>query len=780
MLGGKNDYMMKIVKFILIVSSLISCSSSGARGSKVIDDFDDIAVRLSKVIIETPTDSTINFIIERMSDDGSYTDLDYSSTVSTKWPAQYHMYRLFTLASAFANPLCKYYEEADIAVFIIKGLESWVKLSPQSNNWWYSTILVPQKIGGILILLKVKGVAISEDLNKQMLNIMANAAQNLNDYSDANKADVALHWIYRGCLEHDESTFTAGVNCIYDLLEIGETGFQKDGAFFHDGPQLFIGGYCTTAIMGIMNTAVALSGTQYALPMNKIEALRKYFLDIFPSCVRGGVLNYDAVGRAISEEDYLKVNVDLTMDYYDKMIIVDPDQASSYVETKSSIIENRYKKSSHHHFYRGDYTVHNRPNYNFHVRMHSLRTYKCEESKTENIKGYFLCEGNTGIVQTGQEYYNIMPSWDWNFLPGTTTPILGEIPTPKDRWGTYGTSDFSGGVSDSIYGVSVYKQYDEWAGINTGANKGYFFFDDEIVCLGANVISDSPVVTTLDQCRGKANFSIIKDNEEVFHEYNLGDKVVGDISCVVHNNIGYYIPIREVPVSCELLSKTGNWKYINTNQKDSLFNERVFLLQIGGGTIETTPKSYAYTIVPGMNTTNMLKYINKQNIEIIENSERIQAVRNKAINVWECIFYSPSSFSHDGLCIAADKPCTLIYKYSEDGTPILHLADPSQKGEPISITIIDNHKGKQFVANSDKDNDLFKNGGTIVPELKEQTNGILSSKWNSLQTPLAIYDLNGRMLTTINDNMSIKGLMLGNGVYILKNKGKNGRKVVVK
>ena len=770
---------MKLIRSLILAICFTSCSMSDVKAYTTSEEFDDIAERLSKVIIETPNDSVISDIMAKTREDGTFEDLDYASTVSTKWPAQYHMYRLFSLASAFANPLCKYYEEADIAAFIIKGLASWVKLSPQSNNWWYSTILVPQKIGGILILLKVKGVVINEDQNKQLLSIMANAAQNINDFSDANKADVALHWIYRGCLERDESTFTTGVNCIYDLLEIGETGFQKDGAFFHDGPQLFIGGYCTTAIIGIMNTAVALSGTRYALPMDKIEALRKYFLDIFPSCVRGGVLNYDAVGRAITEEDYLKINVDLTIDFYDKMIIVDPDQTSSYVETKLSIIEKRYKKISHHHFYCGDYTVHNRANYNFHVRMHSLRTYKCEESKTENLKGYFLCEGNTGIVQTGQEYYNIMPFWDWNFLPGTTTPILEEIPTPKDRWGTYGTSDFSGGVSDSIYGVSVYKYFDEWDGINTGANKGFFFFDDEIVCLGTNIISDSPTVTTIDQCRGKANFSILKNNEEIFHEYNLGDKVVGDISCVVHNNIGYYIPMREVPVSCELFPQKGNWKYINTNQKDSLLNERVFLLQIGGS-IETPLKSYAYTIVPGMNTTNMLKYIKKQNIEIIENSEKIQAVKNKAINVWECIFYSSSSFSHDGLYIAADKPCTLIYKYREDGTPILHLADPSQQGESISITIIDNHKGKQFVANSDKDNDLFVKGGTIVPELKEQTDAILSSKRNSSQAPLTIYGMNGKVLTTINDNMSLKGLMLKNGVYILKNKGEKGRKVVVK
>ena len=56
-------------------------------------------------------------------------------------------------------------------------------------------------------------------------------------------------------------------------------------------------------------------------------------------------------------------------------------------------------------------------------------------------------------------------------------------------WQTRGTSTFAGGVSDSIYGVSAYAYMDNYAGVNTGAKKAWFFFDNEVVCLGSGINS---------------------------------------------------------------------------------------------------------------------------------------------------------------------------------------------------------------------------------------------------------------------------------------------------
>ena len=63
--------------------------------------------------------------------------------------------------------------------------------------------------------------------------------------------------------------------------------------------------------------------------------------------------------------------------------------------------------ASHTHYFRGDYSLHVRPQYNFDVRLASTRTKKCEYGNKENLKTYFMSDGCTNITQTGDEYFNI-------------------------------------------------------------------------------------------------------------------------------------------------------------------------------------------------------------------------------------------------------------------------------------------------------------------------------------------------------------------------------------
>ena len=48
-----------------------------------------------------------------------------------------------------------------------------------------------------------------------------------------------------------------------------------------------------------------------------------------------------------------------------------------------------------------------------------------------------------------------------------------------------------GGVSDSIYGATAYAYMDTNPEVNTGAKKSWYFFDNEVVCLGAGIQSTS-------------------------------------------------------------------------------------------------------------------------------------------------------------------------------------------------------------------------------------------------------------------------------------------------
>ena len=103
----------------------------------------------------------------------------------------------------------------------------------------------------------------------------------------------------------------------------------------------------------------------------------------------------------------------------------------------------------------------------------------------EVITGYYLGDGATYLYQSGKEYKNIFPYWNWKKIPGTTT-LQDDEPLPELTASGYRIpSDFVGGVSDGSDGIAVL----DYNRLGVDAKKSWFIFNDQIVCLGAGVHS---------------------------------------------------------------------------------------------------------------------------------------------------------------------------------------------------------------------------------------------------------------------------------------------------
>src|SRR5690606_5006128 len=89
-----------------------------------------------------------------------------------------------------------------------------------------------------------------------------------------------------------------------------------------------------------------------------------------------------------------------------------------------------------------------------------------------------------------------------------TTSVDNENDLPLEKfWGHPGDNAYAGGVSDQRYGATAYQlTYD-----GVSAKKAWFFFDDEVVCLGTDIRSetDKNITTTLNQAwlQGKVSTS---------------------------------------------------------------------------------------------------------------------------------------------------------------------------------------------------------------------------------------------------------------------------------
>lgn len=621
--------------------------------------------------------------------DGSFTDVDYASIQRTNWPPLIHIERLYDFVFAYTDQQNKFYGDTELFAKIIKGLRYWHERNPWCHNWWYNQIAEPQKLGVLLIQMRIGRERIPAELEAMLLERIKKDGGHPAKWTGANRTDIALHWIYRACLSEDEADLQIALENVYNpIVYTTKEGFQYDNSYFQHGQQLYIGGYGDEILKGITQVALYTEGTNYAIPRDKLALLSKFMRETYYSTIRGNHMLFDVLGRGVSRPGI--TDKSYTALFAKRMLELDEEH---YDEFKAIIarLEGRqtadYKISAlHTHYFRADYTLHVRPKYTFDVRMNSTRTSRCEYGNNENLKTYFMSDGCTNIVIDGNEYVDIFPMWDWSRIPGVTAPKLEKIPLAVSDWQTLGTSTFAGGVSDSLYGVTAYAYMDTYADINTGARKAWFFFDDEVVCLGTgiNSASNKEICTTVNQCLASPDKKIIISSSK--KQITLKEETLEHIfpEWVLHNGIAYVFPKGgELFVSQQ--QQEGCWYDINRTAPKDIFSKEVFTLGFNHGKLPIDA-SYAYIVVPGKYSAEEVEeYRDKNNIEICQNSTNLQVVRNKHLGIWGMVFYNAGEFKHQDIQVMTDKACILMIR--DNGTVSLHVADPEQAETDMKVSI---------------------------------------------------------------------------------------------
>lgn len=650
------------------------------------NDYEMFMEKIRNTTIKNPS---IDKNLVLFQENGSFSDIDYDDTQMTNWTPIQHIERLSDFVYAYTNEKNKYYQNEDLYQKIVKGLEYWYDVDSESDNWWHNQISEPQKLGVLLIQMRIGKKQIPQELETKILKRIQETGGDPAKWTGANRTDIALHWIYRSCLTQNEADLKTAIDNVFNpVVYTTEEGFQHDNSYFQHGEQLYIGGYGDEILKGVTQVASYALGTQYQLDKEKVELLSKFMRETYYRTVRGQNMSFDVVGRSVSRPGLL--NKRTTTTYAQRMIDIDPAHADEY----KAIIARLNRKqpadyqvtASHTHYFRGDYSLHVRPQYNFDVRLASTRTKKCEYGNKENLKTYFMSDGCTNIVQTGDEYFNIFPVWNWRHIPGTTAPQVEKIPMDPKAWGVLGTSTYAGGVSDSIYGATAYAYMDTNPEVNTGAKKSWYFFDNEVVCLGAGIQSTStyPVHTTVNQCFLKDGILVDKGGKE--ETLANGSYTLQAPQWVLHDKIGYFFPQKE-EVFLTAQTQSGRWYDINTSKSKKEEKMDVFTLGINHG---VAPKdgSYAYIVVPGKTSAQEMEAYQKENaIEILSNNAKVQAVRNTKLNVWMVTFFEAGTFKHKELSVTVDKPCVLMVKDINAKSANLHIADPGQTQSSIQVEL---------------------------------------------------------------------------------------------
>ncbi len=652
------------------------------------DDFDILMKKIRDGVAENPN---IDKALELYDDvQGCFIDIDYARRDRTNWMPLIHVDRLYDFVFAYTHPKNSYYQNEDLYHKIVKGLEYWHHRNPHCNNWWYNQIAEPQKLGILLIQMRVGKRQIPEVLETKVLQRMRKDGGHPARWTGANRTDIALHWIYRACLQKNDVDLKTAVENVYSPLSYTvKEGFQHDNSYFQHGVQLYIGGYGDEILKGVTQVALYTKGTKYALDDERIQFLRHFMCGTYYQVIRGQYMLFDVLGRGVSRNNATQKGHAAL--FAKRMLELAPAHIDEYnaiiarLEGKKSA--NYGIKPLHTHYFRGDYALHVRPHYTFDVRMVSNRTMRCEYGNGENLKTYFMSDGCTNIVTEGDEYARIFPVWNWNRIPGVTAPQLDTIPRTVIDWQTKGTSVFAGGVSDSLYGVSVYSYLDTYADINTAAKKSWFFFDDEIICLGAGVNSTAgvPVCTTINQCLLSKKEVILSQSKKQ-SMVKEGDFVYDSPEWVLHNGIGYVFPAG----GNLFLSKkiqTGSWYSINHTESKNEQQQEVFTLGFNHG-CNPRNATYAYIVVPGIHSARKMNNYRKSPVEILANTDSMQIVRHTKLGIWQMVFYKEGTFRNGELSVSVDKACALMIKDGHSGNAELHIADPGQTQSCIKVELL--------------------------------------------------------------------------------------------
>ena len=676
-------------KIFLILSFISFLTSLYADGSK--DVYQLISSRITSEaqvgINKEKIEKSVTDGLKVYNQDGSFSDINYDAKDLTYWPPLKHIDRLTSLVFAYTIPDNKYYKNQHIYEIIERGLSFWYDQNPECSNWWYNQIAEPQRIGIILLQMQTGEQQLPSELITKTLKRMQTDGGDAVKQTGPNKTDIALHWLYRACLTKDAELLRLTMEQAFEPLRYTtKEGIQYDNSYAQHGKQLYIIGYGDELLKGVTKFALYTRNTEFQLDRKRLDIFDKFVRESYLKVIRGQYCHFNVMGRGMSRINATKRGN--AIQYCRSMATLLPERANEYNEAIARLsgikTPSYYVKPFSTVYFEGDYVLHIRPEFSFGVRTVSSRTLRNEYGNGENLDTYFVSDGSTNIAVNGDEYYNIFPVWNWSRIPGVTAPVMDSVPKAKNDWQTAGTSSFTGGVSDGLYSVYTYVYEDNYAGINTSARKSWFFFDEEVVCLGSGINSSTtfPINTTINQCLLQSDI-IVSDGDK---EKKLANKnySFNNLKWLLQGGVGYVFPSGG-NINISGVEQSGSWKRINMGQKDIKEKKNVFTLWFDHG-IQPKQDIYAYIVVPDKHTPQEINKYDVSNIEIMTNCDSVQAVWNKKLDMWQIVFLEPGSFSYQGKTVTVDKPCAIILN-KMISRPVMHIADPGHKQSVINIEI---------------------------------------------------------------------------------------------
>ncbi len=698
------------MKTYFTIAIIFSLAFIANRGQCATSDIDIIKKRvLQEEMRPAVDDSKIQQLVTTLREDGTWPGINYEDVSREGFEHRIHLANMVAMARAYESKSSKFYHKKSVKNAIELALKNWVDHDYICDNWWHNQIGTPDNMVSLMLII---GDELPKDLVDKAqpiinrANIDAPGARPSGDrikiagIEAKNQLFLGNNTKFEEIIKviENEIKFTPWIGNIFGYgyrLNIGGfanrnsggRGIQYDYSFHHrtDGVNNTLS-YGLGYAQAFVEWAVYTNGTKYSFSEKKLDLLTDYYLDgICKMSIFGKYPDPGAKNRSISREGALRPFSAKTAED----LISTTDYRKKDLQEIADIRSEGIKPTlSHATFYwDSEYFSFQRPDFFTSVRMYSKRVYNMEQPyNSEGMLNHYRGDGANHVSLTGDEYVDIWPVFDYQKIPGATVMQRPEMPAPNQIQ-KLGETDFVGAVTDGIYGAAAFdfkSPHDPLV-----ARKAWFFFDNEYVCLGAGISCPNrelPVVTTLNQCLLRSDVTV--SGTDVKSVIPKGDRQYKNIDWVYQDGVGYVFP-KPTNVNIKNSEATGSWWRIN-KQSDSPKEEvtlDVFKLWLDHGK-RPSDATYEYIVVPATTVEKLEKNTSKNNIEILSNTPEIQAVKNKALDMCQVVFYKAGEIEvADGFKLVSDNPGIVMLKMDGNKVTKISVTDPNRELDNYHLSI---------------------------------------------------------------------------------------------
>jgi chondroitin AC lyase len=642
-----------------------------------------------------------NSMLNSMNPNGSWSDINYASAAVTGRVLKPHYSRIRDMAQAYRTPGHSLYQDSRLTNAVEKALQfgqTYVHVGcSRPDNWWDWEIGIPNQLSPTLFLLQGHISSALFQASRDTLSYLIYPTPHL---TGQNLIWSATNHMYLALLDNDPARMVLVKNAFQSqcAVQSGE-GIQSDYSFHQHGPQLYNGGYGEDFSQFVSWYMIWAAGTSYQVNLSGLDTFARYGLDGSAWMVYDNVYEPACRGREITRGNVSRDNVLYSLLVL--AIIPNSRQAEATALAKRQLqIRNDYDlgraamaeavlqspispagRLGHKHFWQSDFTVHYRPNYFVSLKMFSNRVLAGENVGDEGKKAWHLSDGLTWMLLDYSDYYtsDVLPTLEWNRLPGTTVERKTHAPGAGLD---LGVKSFVGGAWASNHGASAM----DFAANDSDltALKSWFFFDQEIVCLGSAITcpSDNRVETTVNQRCLKVPTATLTVDGIVNPAIPPWNGTLTNITWAHCEGFGYYFPGRST-IQAQRQVQQGSWYDLNSyifNSRDVKSNP-ILTIWFDHG-VRPAGKEYAYAVLPNQTAAAMTVYAANPPISILAHNDRVHAVKHRNLNAVGAVFWAADAVDK----VWVDTPCIVYYEES-GGSFKIALSEPSHVTKTIFLTI---------------------------------------------------------------------------------------------